>query len=229
MSDISDLENRISAAMDRISRGLEALEGATSTENFDVSEAEKLKQSLADERLAGAQLEERVKSLSEKQETLEANLANAKAKTEAAKAALGKMTSERDAARADYEAYAARATAEEKKATELTEGTNGVPVASDQETRAKPEVLAELARRLRRMRGMSKNLRENNNRLREAASKGITDPEVINVSMRVELENMKAWRETDLLETEAILAELRPMLNVQIRDAGDDIEPIGEA
>ncbi len=229
MSDISDLENRISAAMDRISRGLEALEGATSTENSEESEAEKLKQSLADERLAGAQLEERVKSLSEKQETLEANLANAKAKIEAEKAALGKMTSERDAARADYEAYAARASAEEEKATELTEGTNGVPVASDQETRAKPEVLAELARRLKRMRGMSKNLRENNNRLREAASKGITDPELINVSMRVELENMKAWRETDLLETEAILAELRPMLNVQIRDAGDDIEPIGEA
>jgi len=72
MSQIEDLGQRITAALDRIDRAVEGM-GASA----DASEVADLKQALEDERLANAQLEERVKAIKDKQDArlseLEAN------------------------------------------------------------------------------------------------------------------------------------------------------------
>ncbi|MDR9394941.1 MAG: hypothetical protein RI571_11625 [Roseovarius sp.] len=64
MSDIDEFQRRITAALDRIGQGLETLrpEG-------EADEADTLRQQLDDEKLANAQLEERVKALRQKHES----------------------------------------------------------------------------------------------------------------------------------------------------------------
>lgn len=66
MSDIEEVQGRIMAAMERASRGLEKLAAAKE----DVPD---LSQELEEERLANAQLEERVKALKSQIETLTAD------------------------------------------------------------------------------------------------------------------------------------------------------------
>lgn len=60
MSQIADLQTRITAALDRISRGLEAQNAG---DDAQATEMETLRAALEDEKLVSAQLEERVKRL----------------------------------------------------------------------------------------------------------------------------------------------------------------------
>jgi len=69
MSDIGELEQRISGALDRIGAGLSGLEVPVSS-GADSSEMKALQELLAAERTANAQLEERVAAIKQKQETL---------------------------------------------------------------------------------------------------------------------------------------------------------------
>lgn len=73
MSDISELEGRITAALDRIGQGLDAL--APKPDAADADEIAALKTALEEEKTANAQLEERVRAIKEKQESTVANLA----------------------------------------------------------------------------------------------------------------------------------------------------------
>ena len=58
MSDIPELQRRITAALDRIGQGLDGM-----AKTVDDGEVESLRQQLEDEKLANAQLEERIKKL----------------------------------------------------------------------------------------------------------------------------------------------------------------------
>lgn len=74
MSEIDELERRIAAALDRIAAGVEGLEGAEApaepqVEATDTAALAEMQAALEDERLANAQLEERVRAIREKQET----------------------------------------------------------------------------------------------------------------------------------------------------------------
>jgi len=71
MTDISDLQVRITAALDRIGSGLEALErpAAPAADSGDSEEVARLTAAFEDERTANAQLEERVRAIKEKQDT----------------------------------------------------------------------------------------------------------------------------------------------------------------
>ncbi len=82
MSQINELEARITAALDRIAQGLEAREKNSSEGAGDDSAA--LKQQLEEEKLANAQLEERVKTLRDKLTAAEA--ATQEGRTEQAQA-----------------------------------------------------------------------------------------------------------------------------------------------
>ena len=62
MNDIEELQRRITAAMDRVAYGLEQLSGAASGDVAEVSRA------LEDEKLANAQLSERIRVLNDRQE-----------------------------------------------------------------------------------------------------------------------------------------------------------------
>jgi len=76
MTDISDLQARITAALDRIGTGLEALDKASATEPADAGEVARLTEALEEERTANAQLEERVRSIRAKQESAVETLAS---------------------------------------------------------------------------------------------------------------------------------------------------------
>lgn len=73
MSEISELEGRITAALDRISRGVDGLSGGAG----DTAEVERLTQALEEERTTSAQLLERVKVLRRKLDEQVATLGTA--------------------------------------------------------------------------------------------------------------------------------------------------------
>ncbi|WP_324754420.1 hypothetical protein [Roseovarius sp. Pro17] len=91
MSDIDAMQSRIMAALERIGQGLDGL-GPVSDNGKDDDEAETLRQQIEDEKLANAQLEERVKQLNARNREAEEKLASAtnadatKAEDEAARA-----------------------------------------------------------------------------------------------------------------------------------------------
>lgn len=67
MSDIAELERRITAALERIGTGVDGL-GAVGAD-ADGNEVDALREALEAEKIANAQLEERVTAIKEKQET----------------------------------------------------------------------------------------------------------------------------------------------------------------
>lgn len=69
MSDISELQARMAAALDRIGAGLDGLEAIQPEAEPDTSEIEALQAQLEEERTANAQLEERVRTIKEKQDS----------------------------------------------------------------------------------------------------------------------------------------------------------------
>jgi DNA repair exonuclease SbcCD ATPase subunit len=85
MTEIEELQRRIAAALDRIGHGLE---GRAAT--GDADEVAALKQQLEDERLANAQLEERLRKLKARQEEAQAEAEAARATTAAQLAKLDK-------------------------------------------------------------------------------------------------------------------------------------------
>lgn len=172
MSEISDFESRISAALDRIRYSAERMarpvasapadhwpqdpEDATPAEAGPDPRVADLEKQLEDERLANAQLEERVQALKARQD--------------------GRV--------AELEAAA--------------EGN-----------------LAKLARfekDINRLREVNAELRANNGRLREALEDGIAEPELINRAMAAELDALRALRQADATEVDAVLDELRPLI-----------------
>ncbi len=85
MSQIDDLQARITAALDRISRGLEA---QNADDGAAAAELEALRAALGEEKTVSAQWEERVKRLKEKLEEAEAHVENAR---DEARASLRKL------------------------------------------------------------------------------------------------------------------------------------------
>jgi len=71
VSQIDDLHSRITAALDRISQGLEGM--SQTDAEADASEMDALRQQLEDEKTANAQLEERLKRTKEKLDALESS------------------------------------------------------------------------------------------------------------------------------------------------------------
>lgn len=76
MTDISDLQARITAALDRIGGGIDTLAVAGGAGAAEAGEADKLRAELEEERTANAQLEERVRAIKEKQDSAVETLAS---------------------------------------------------------------------------------------------------------------------------------------------------------
>lgn len=151
MSEISALESRITAALDRIRQGVDGL-GAASA----VSDADALNAQLTEERTANAQLEERVKALKERQDT---RIAELEARVEAQKMQVASLDAE-----------------------------------------------------LQGLRTSNADMREMNAQLRDALAKGVAEPELVNRAMMAEVDALKAQRNADAGEVDAILAELKPLV-----------------
>lgn len=151
MSDINTLEGRITAALERISTGVDAM-GAAPAAVGDNG----LQTQLEEERTANAQLVERVKALKERQDTKIAELE-------------------------------ARVSAQSSQ-------------------------LAELDGELQRMRASHADLREMNAQLRSVATEGAAEPELINRALIAEIDALHAQRSADAAEVDAILSELKPII-----------------
>lgn len=106
MSDISELERRITAALDRAAQAMDRL-GATGTSDGG-GDAAALADELEAERVANAQLEERVRAIKEKQETtvagLEAQVSRLKGQLESRDGELSRLKAVGDELRASNQA-----------------------------------------------------------------------------------------------------------------------------
>lgn len=96
MSDITELERRITAALERIVNGVEVLSARAPQENGnDSADMAALKEALEAEKSANAQLEERVKAIRDKQDSqvaqLETRVAKLSARAEAAETELARL------------------------------------------------------------------------------------------------------------------------------------------
>ena len=218
MSQLDELESRITAAMERIQAGLGALSerpAATEPATQGATEAG-LAEALEEERLVTAQLEERLKRIKEKHAeeiaALKAQIGDA-GEAEALRAEVAELkakladTAETEALKAEVERLKA----------ELAKGSTA------DETKAEMEALqaqlakqAETAARLdmdvQRLRHSNEQLREVNAELREANLASLGEPSLINKAMLTELEGLRATRATDAAEAGAILARLEPLL-----------------
>ncbi|MGR3660561.1 MAG: hypothetical protein ACU0CA_05155 [Paracoccaceae bacterium] len=154
MTDVSGLEQRITKALDRISTGLSQL-AQSEIPRPDPGELQVLQDALEGEKTANAQLEERVRAIKNKQETLVKTL--------------------------ETEVTSLRA--------ELASGDEN----------------------FNRLKGINGRLRRNNRALRDANAKGVGDPELINDGMVVELDALRASRDSDRAELDSILDELKPL------------------
>lgn len=153
MSDIEQLQQRITAAMDRVAYGL------TQLDTGNPGEMEALKTALEDEKTVSAQLEERVTALKQKLESEKAS----------AETALEDMRGKMDAL--------------------------------DVETQ--------------KLRQANDKLREANQALRDANQNGVGNAHLINMSVVAELESLRAARDVERAEVDAILSALAPALRAE--------------
>lgn len=164
MQQIAELERRITAALERIGRGVESL-GARLVVADTGGDAEiaRLTEALEEERMANAQLSERLRVVRKKDAAAQADL-----------------------------------TAELDTATGLLE---------TQETE------------LRRLHRSAAELTEELALLRGVAVSGVTDPQLINRAMLVELETLRAVRTAEAVELAEIVAALVPLIEEPRADA----------
>lgn len=238
MSDISELESRLTAALERIARGVDGMQAAVA-EPEEGEDVQALRRALENEALVTAQMEERVRALTARQTELEEELGAAQsAKSdaeEALKAAEGKAeeataaltTAEARAEAAETAAAAAADAAEaaaesgaDAPAAEPASAEDGAMAASVEENRV---MLGELGKRLRRLRQMARRERSANQVLREQVEKdGMVDPSAVNQALKADLDTLTALREAESAETAVILAELRPLVHGMAAAAPED-------
>lgn len=173
MSEISELEARLSAALDRIARTVQYR--PTPSEEIQTLTAEL-------DRLSGQVT------------ALKAEGADRAAEIERLKQAL------------DDEALVAK---QHKARTDALHGK--LAEAEAEVARLKTELAARdaLTAQFRRVNGQ---LRQNNLSLRDANTRGHPDPHLINKAMLTELESIRASREAERAEIDAVLAELKPLV-----------------
>lgn len=193
MSQIDELQTRITAALERIQRGVETraeaaaaaeaaragaetaaetarAEAAAARDAQDAAEGAELatlRQEIEDERLVTAQLEERIRVLHARLDEKEAALAAA-------------------------------------------QGGEGAPESpdADHDQAARAETLTRLDADLQALRAANARLRESNAALRAAHAAGVVDPDAINASMQAEIESLRAAGDADRDEVAAVLAEI---------------------
>lgn len=110
-------------------------------------------------------------------------------------------------------------------AAEATTGAEALALARDANARHEAEIarltqaLDAQGLELQRMRKTVVSLRETVRALREAAAKGVAEPDQINRSLQAELEAQSVSHDATLAEVEEILSELTPLIDEVRRHA----------
>lgn len=229
MSDISELEGRLTAALERIARGVDGMQAAVA-EPDEGEDVQALRRALENEALVTAQMEERVRALTARQTELEEELGAAQGAKTDAEDALKTAESQAEDTSAALLTAEARAEAAETAAAAAADAAEAAAEAADvavpaEDAPAQDEaaaeaaeqnrvMLAELGKRLRRLRQMARRERSANQVLREQVEKdGMVDPSAVNGALKADLDTLSALREAESAETAVILAELRPLVH----------------
>ncbi|WP_424833759.1 hypothetical protein [Ruegeria sp.] len=237
MSQIEELQRRIIAAMDRISVGVEALKETSPAGQEDTG----LLVALEEERVANAQLEERIRSLKERHDTeidnlraeldeaakrpeedpekdaLREQLAEAASKLAAVEAARAELADAKAALDNSEELEALKAENAQLK-SELADSERVAELSAELEMlRAERSshgaAMSRLDDDLQRMRKANEQLRASVDELRAATQAGVPDAELLNRATVAELEATRAAQATDAAEAHAVLARLEPLLS----------------
>lgn len=152
MTDIAAIESRLASALDRIGRSVEVMSSGPDGSG----EVAALKQKLAEEETANAQLAERVKALAERQDQMAGPL--------------------------------------------------------ESKVAAQEDQIAQLGDELEKLRAANADLTDIASKLRDAASTGAADAEMINRAVIAELDAVKAARSADAAELGALLTQLKPIV-----------------
>jgi chromosome segregation ATPase len=228
MSDISELEGRLTAALERIARGVDGMQAAVA-EPDEGEDVQALRRALENEALVTAQMEERVRALTARQTELEEELGAAQtAKTDAEDALKTAESQAEDTSAALLTAEAAAEAADTKAAAEDAPAQDAAVAADVEQNRV---MLAELGKRLRRLRQMARRERSANQVLREQVEKdGMVDPSAVNGALKADLDTLSALREAESAETAVILEELRPLVHgVAVAAPEADLDDTGAA
>ncbi|MFY0660975.1 MAG: hypothetical protein JXR15_10810 [Shimia sp.] len=240
MSDISELEGRLTAALERIARGVDGMQAAVA-EPDEGEDVQALRRALENEALVTAQMEERVRALTARQTELEEELGAAQAAQSDAEEALKTAEGKAEETSASLLAAEARAEAAETAAAAVADAAeeaaenadssagetadpapaeDGALAAAVEENRV---MLGELGKRLRRLRQMARRERSANQVLREQVEKeAMVDPSAVNEALKADLDTLSALREAESAETAVILAELRPLVHGMASAASED-------
>ncbi|MDH3264938.1 MAG: hypothetical protein OEM24_13190 [Paracoccaceae bacterium] len=240
MVDIAGIEARLSAALERIGKAAERVPAAGAPKAA-AEEADKLRAALAAEKAATEEVERLRAALaaeratSEEVETLRAELEAQKgaaaeaeklrAELEAQKAAAAEAETQRAAREAEggegEEAERLRtALAAEKSANaDLTERVRAIRERQEQMVEGLEKRVVRLQQRvtqqdaeLGRLKHANHALRANAEAIRKAVADGPVGSEMLNAAMEAELEATRAAQAADRSELDAILAELRPLI-----------------
>lgn len=209
MSQIEELQTRISAAMDRIGAGVDTLANRQIADGAGQGDAD-LTAALDEEKLANAQLEERLKAIKARHEAEMAALREDLDKSEEMTA----LRAEADTLRTEA------ATLKEEMAAlrvELDQAAKAADLQAElDKARAEAETqaasMAELDLNVQRVRQANDQLREVNGKLRDANAEGVGEPDLINKAMEAEIEGLRATRAADAAEAGAVLSKLETVL-----------------
>jgi chromosome segregation ATPase len=154
MDDLTEIRSRLLDALATIETGLDRLHAQA--EAGDGADPVALAAALEDERVVTAQLEQRVRTLKERQDQRLAAL--------------------------------------------------------DGQIMAQRDQIAALDAELQRLRQANADLRDVAGQMRSALSEAVAEPELVNRAMLAEIEALRATRAADMAEVNAVLAELKPLV-----------------
>lgn len=209
---IHQLERRISAALDRIDSGIDAMAlAADEAPQAPKADATSAKPDAAHPDSA------RLAALQASQAQMEAKLS----KLSEALSAEQKLAADLRGLNKQLEARLRAQEAEAKALAAKASEAQDQPGAAQLEARLEKMTrqLDVQGLELQRMRKSTIQLREHLRVLHEAAAEGSAEPHLINKAMQAELENLRATRQTETAEMDEILAELRPLI-VEARKNG---------
>ena len=196
MSDVLEFGHRITVALDRIRRGLEAQDKADAAETslFDALQAERAQNGV----LRG--------QIQQLQDALEAQAAQAAQDAQAAQAAQDTQ---------DPEAVAAAQAAQQ----DALDAQKAQVAALTRQLDSQAAQLRALDAQLQPLRAATQHLRDLNAQLRQALTAGLA-PGTIDTAMAAEIDALQALRAADAAEVDTILAELKPLIEEAAHAAG---------
>jgi predicted nucleic acid-binding Zn-ribbon protein len=209
---IHQLERRISAALDRIDSGIDAMAvAAAEAPQAPKADATSTKPDGTHPDNA------RLAALQASQAQMEAKLSKLSEALSAEQKLAADLRGQNKQLEARLRAQEAEAKALAAKASEAQDQPGAAQLEARLEKMTRQLDVQGLE--LQRMRKSTIQLREHLRVLHEAAAEGSAEPHLINKAMQAELENLRATRQTETAEMDEILAELRPLI-VEARKNG---------